>query len=413
MPTLFSQPGRQTSPPVVRLDGRGSSRWAFGPDQARWLLLADSDGQSELRCGSLSQGTSEDPLEALATLPRHLSQPDMPRDARWIGFLSYDLGRWFETLPERAIELPGVPLFAFSLHGTEIPGLHVQLRHNDLRGERPARLAVSRASYLSAIGRCIDYIEAGDIFQVNLSQRIIAPLREAPIDIYRRLQEATPAPFGAFLQYGDFALLCNSPELFFRVDPLPDGGRRIICRPIKGTRPRSPGMETVLRESVKDQAELAMIVDLQRNDLGRICQIGSVKVSDARTIEAHPTVYHGVATIEGVLRPDVELVDILRAVFPCGSVTGCPKIRAMQIIDELEPVRRGPYCGAIGWIGADGAMEFNVAIRTMMVKDGLVHVPVGGGIVADSEPQAEYDETMVKAQAMLAAMGVKPADFAV
>jgi para-aminobenzoate synthetase component I len=167
-----------------------------------------------------------------------------------------------------------------------------------------------------------------------------------------------------------------------------------------------PGMEAALRDSIKDQAELNMIVDLERNDLGRVCEIGSVKVTQPRAIEAHPTVYHGVATIEGRLRPDVNFVDLLRATFPGGSITGAPKIRAMEIIDELEPTRRGPYCGAIGYLAADGSMEFNIAIRTMIVKDGLVHVPVGGGIVADSNPAEEYEETLVKAQAMFAALGV-------
>ena len=166
-------------------------------------------------------------------------------------------------------------------------------------------------------------------------------------------------------------------------------------------------MDAELRDSAKDQAELNMIVDLERNDLGRVCEIGSVSVDRARaSIEAHPTVYHGVATVEGVLRDDVTFVDLLRATFPGGSVTGAPKIRAMQIIDELEPTRRGPYCGAIGYLSADGHIEFNVAIRTMIVKDGLAHIPVGGGIVADSDPAAEYEETLVKARAMFAALGV-------
>jgi para-aminobenzoate synthetase component 1 len=165
-------------------------------------------------------------------------------------------------------------------------------------------------------------------------------------------------------------------------------------------------MEEQLRDSDKDQAELNMIIDLERNDLGRICKTGSVRVTQHRAIERHPTVYHGVATVEGVLRRGVGFVDLLRATFPGGSVTGAPKIRAMQIIDELEPVRRGPYCGAIGYLAADGSMQFNVAIRTMVSKDGLVHVPVGGGIVADSDPAAEYEETLVKARAMFAALGV-------
>jgi para-aminobenzoate synthetase component 1 len=165
-------------------------------------------------------------------------------------------------------------------------------------------------------------------------------------------------------------------------------------------------MEEELRASVKDQAELNMIVDLERNDLGRVCEIGSVRVSQPRAIEAHPTVYHGVATVEGVLRRGVGLVDLLRATFPGGSVTGAPKIRAMEIIDELEPTRRGPYCGAIGYIAADGSMEFNVAIRTMIVKGGRVHIPVGGGVVADSSPEGEYEETLVKARAMFEVLEV-------
>jgi para-aminobenzoate synthetase component I len=153
-----------------------------------------------------------------------------------------------------------------------------------------------------------------------------------------------------------------------------------------------------------------MIVDLERNDLGRVCEIGSVGVAEPRAIETHPTVYHGVATIEGQLREDVGFVDLLRATFPGGSITGAPKIRAMQIIEELEPLRRGPYCGAIGYLAADGSMQFNIAIRTMIVRHGLIHIPVGGGIVADSSPAAEYEETLVKARAMLSAVGVEESE---
>jgi anthranilate/para-aminobenzoate synthase component I len=264
----------------------------------------------------------------------------------------------------------------------------------------------SRDGYIAAVKRVWEYIAAGDIFQANLSQRISVPAPGVrPMALFHRLARAHPAAYGALLDFGDWSLISNSPELFFRVEPLPDGRRRIINRPIKGTRPRGDRMDLELWESEKDKAELAMIVDLQRNDLGRVCEIGSVHVTEPRTIEAHPTVYHAVATIEGILRPDVGLAELLRAVFPCGSVTGCPKIRAMEIIDELEPVRRGPYCGAIGWIGMDGAMEFSVAIRTMVLKDDVAYVPVGGGVVADSSAAAEYEETLVKARAMLTAIG--------
>jgi anthranilate/para-aminobenzoate synthase component I len=261
------------------------------------------------------------------------------------------------------------------------------------------------------VDRAIEYIRAGDVFQVNLSQRFSVPHAEHPAVLYARLRRDSPAWYGACLAYDDFAILSNSPELFLRVEPQPDGRRRVITRPIKGTRPRAAGMDAQLRDSAKDQAELNMIVDLERNDLGRVCEIGSVKVTEPRTIEAHPTVYHGAATIEGTLREDVTFLDLLRATFPGGSVTGAPKIRAMQIIEELEPVRRGPYCGAIGYLAADGFMEFNVAIRTMILKAGEVHIPVGGGIVADSDPAAEYEETLVKAKAMFAALGVSAEDL--
>ena len=259
-------------------------------------------------------------------------------------------------------------------------------------------------NYLQAVSRAMQYIRAGDIFQVNLSQRFTTPLT-VPLDrIYRTLLESAPAWYGGCLDFHDHALLCNSPELFLRVTTF-NGHRHVVTRPIKGTRPRRPGLDHELRASHKDQAELNMIVDLERNDLGRVCRVGSVKVTEPRAIETHPTVYHGAATIEGVLRDDVTFVDLLRATFPGGSVTGAPKIRAMQIIDELEPVSRGPYCGAVGYLAAD-RIEFNVAIRTMIVKEGLVHIPVGGGIVADSDPRAEYEETLVKARAMFDALGI-------
>jgi para-aminobenzoate synthetase component 1 len=254
------------------------------------------------------------------------------------------------------------------------------------------------------VSRVIQYIRAGDVFQVNLSQRFTTDLLSPAAAIYSRLLAHAPARYGGMLDFGDHALICNSPELFLRIRSNSAGERTVVTRPIKGTRPLQPGMEAELRNSIKDQAELNMIVDLERNDLGRVCEIGTVKVVEPRVIERHPTVYHGAATVQGIVRPGVSLVDLLRATFPGGSVTGAPKIRAMEIIEELEPVRRGPYCGAIGYLASDGTIEFNVAIRTMIVKDTRIHIPVGGGIVADSDPAAEYDETLVKAAAMLAAL---------
>jgi para-aminobenzoate synthetase component 1 len=330
-----------------------------------------------------------------------MSKTFWPGKGRWVGYLGYDVGRMFENLPPRVVDDLDLPLFVFTycrsvgerIYAPE-PGYGIS--------DAPLKSNFSRDDYLAAVSRAMDFIAAGDVFQVNLSQRFTAGLRVHPAVIYSNLVRNTPALYGAYLGYGDFAILSNSPELFLHLTP----DRKIITRPIKGTRPRAAGMEIDLRGSIKDQAELNMIVDLERNDLGRICKIGSVKTGP-REIESHPTVYHGAATIQGTLRENIDFVDILRAIFPGGSVTGAPKIRAMQIIDQLEPTRRGPYCGAIGWLNAAGEMQFNVAIRTMIAKNGKIHIPVGGGIVADSDPVAEYDETLVKARAMFAAADIE------
>jgi para-aminobenzoate synthetase component 1 len=341
-----------------------------------------------------------EPIAALDWMAEHARQWTA-KPARWIGFLNYDLGRLFEELPARAPDDLNLPLFCFSLHEEGVEFVP-PAPSRQLLAPSALRCTFDRPAYEAAVAHVIEYIRAGDVFQVNLSQRFTAGLAKQPAEIYGHLVERSPAAFGAFLDYGDFTLLSNSPELFLRVTP----DRRIVTRPIKGTRPRTSGMEVELRDSRKDKAELTMIVDLERNDLGRVCEIGSVKVVEPRVMEAHPTVYQGVATIAGSLRQDATFVDVLRAMFPSGSVTGAPKIRAMQIIDELEPVRRDAYCGAIGYLGSDGTIELNVAIRTMTIKDGKVHIPVGGGIVADSDPAAEYEETLIKARAMFAAAGV-------
>lgn len=342
----------------------------------------------------------DDPLEAL----RWMSTTFWPDEGRWIGYLSYDLGRLFESLPSPPADDLGLPLFAFTYcrPTTDRPaGAEPDYALSDA----PLISNFDRHRYESAVKRAIDYIAAGDVFQVNLAQRFTAGLRFHPAEVYRRLFQQAPARYGAYLGYEDFALISNSPELFLHVQSCADG-RTVVTRPIKGTRPRRPGMEAELRDSLKDQAELNMIVDLERNDLGRVCRIGSVRVSEPRIIEAHPTVYHGVSTIRGILRDDVSFVDLLRATFPGGSVTGAPKIRAMQIIDELEPTRRGPYCGAIGYLDASGTIQLSVAIRIMIARAGQIHIPVGGGIVADSDPASEYEETIVKARAMFDALGI-------
>ena len=249
---------------------------------------------------------------------------------------------------------------------------------------------------------------------MNLAQRFTADFHGtfplAQRSLFRRLASLSPAWYGAYIETAAESpdslprVLCStSPELF--LEAAADG--RVITRPIKGTRPAGVDPKELL-DSEKDRAELNMIVDLLRNDLGRVCAYGSIRVDEPRVIESHPTVHHGVATISGRLHPSMDLVDLLRAALPGGSITGAPKVRAMQIIDELEPVRRGPYCGCIGWF-TQREMCLNIAIRTMLLDPAAERVDfsVGGGIVADSSPAGEYDETIDKAQAMLRSLGPK------
>jgi para-aminobenzoate synthetase component 1 len=278
--------------------------------------------------------------------------------------------------------------------------------------------------FCEAVAKAREYIAAGDIYQVNLSRRYTVSL--APeggqggprwADLYLRLRRANPAPYAAYVDVGGgAAILSSSPELFLDLR-----GGRVVTRPIKGTRPLRPGdaaanqrAREALLASQKDRAELVMIVDLERNDLGRVSQYGSVRVSEPRVVEAYAAVYHTVATVEGRLHAGKDVADLLKATFPGGSITGAPKVRAMQIIAELEPTRRSVYTGAVGYLAPPsdgepaGRCALNIAIRTLIGFQGAVHVQVGGGIVADSTPEAELQETSDKARAMLAALGLSP-----
>jgi para-aminobenzoate synthetase component 1 len=263
----------------------------------------------------------------------------------------------------------------------------------------------NRAQYLDTVRRAIEYIHAGDCFQVNVAQRLLSPAVLHPVELYRRLRECNPATFAGYLDLGDFVVASASPERFLRVE---NGG--VETRPIKGTRPRgaTPAEDEArireLLQSSKDRAENVMIVDLLRNDLGRVCRYGSVQVPAVCRLETYPFVHHLVSEVRGQLRPGLGPVDLLRAAFPGGSVTGAPKIRAMEIIAELEPNARGPYCGSLGYIGFDGTMDTSILIRTFSIGGGWVQFPVGGGIVADSLPEQEYAETWHKAEGLLRAL---------
>ena len=267
----------------------------------------------------------------------------------------------------------------------------------------------SHREYLKAVATAREYICAGDIFQVNLSQRFETSLNIPSYELYRRLRRINPAPFASYLNFDGVSVVGASPERFLKVR-----GDRVETRPIKGTRPRgkSPEEDRLLAEellsSVKDKAENVMIVDLERNDIGRVCCCGTVQVTELAVLETYPTVFHLTSTVEGKLRPDKDRIDLLKAAFPGGSITGAPKVRAMEIIDELEPTRRSVYTGAIGYLDFSGEMDLNIVIRTFLIKGTKAYFQVGGGIVYDSEPETEYMETLDKARALIQALELSP-----
>jgi para-aminobenzoate synthetase component 1 len=268
------------------------------------------------------------------------------------------------------------------------------------------RSSFTHRGYLDAVTRVREYIVAGDIFQANLSQRLEAPLRESTWSLYRRLRALNPAPFAAYLAFDDLHVMSASPERFLRLDD----SRRVEARPIKGTRPRGihpahdAALGRALTDSAKDRAENLMIVDLLRNDISRVCAPGSVRVPELFALEHYSTVHHLVSTVTGELDDGRDAVDLLMATFPGGSITGAPKVRAMEIIAELEPSRRGVYCGSIGYIGVTGVMDTSIVIRTYQALGDAVYFSVGGGIVADSDPEQEYRETLDKARALIDAL---------
>ena len=267
---------------------------------------------------------------------------------------------------------------------------------------------MTREEYLSMISRALAYISSGDIYQINLSQRFSIRLKGDPYALFLKLSRDHPAPFSSYLDLGGFQIISNSPERLLKVS-----GRSVETSPIKGTRPRGRNAEEdlamieELRTSVKERAEHVMIVDLERNDLGRVSVTGSVTVAEFEKVDTYRHLHHMVSTVRGTLRPGVDAAAALRAVFPGGSVTGAPKIRAMEIIEELEPSPRGVYTGGIGWMDLNGDMDIAMAIRTAVFSDGLLHLHVGGGIVADSLAEDEYEETLLKARDFLSCLGIE------
>lgn len=391
---------------------------------------------TEIRTAAGVEVSAENPY---ALLRRHLgaveaSVPELPFRGGALGYFAYDLGRRFEKIPVRAAVSDDVPDMAVGIYDWALVVDHLRRRSRLVALGRDPRTAdrwtqlceyfdptrtVSRVArpfrvrempvsnlpierYADAFHRIKQYIRAGDCYQVNLAQRFSAKVEGSLWEAYRVLRSLNPAPFSAFLNTPSCQILSSSPERFLRVE-----SGRVETKPIKGTRPRAQDgrmdLEQVrdLHTSVKDRAENLMIVDLMRNDLSKVCEFGSVAVPKLFDVETYASVHHLVSTVTGKLRGDRDALALLQACFPGGSITGAPKLRAMEIIEELEPHRRGVYCGAIGYVGVDGAMDTNIAIRTLVHAGGNLRFWAGGGIVHDSELEAEYQETLDKAAPML------------
>lgn len=368
----------------------------------------------------------------LASLP-HAAAPDdceLPFTGGLLGYLAYDFGRELERLPQCASDDLQLPEAGFGLYDWALISDHLQQRsqlvfHPHCPAEQRQHLialfsqpaqeaaqdfclttpfspAISPQHYQQAIQRIHDYILAGDCYQVNYTQRFTARWQGAPWTAWQALRQACPTPFAGYLNLGDAWILSHSPERFLH---LQDG--QVESRPIKGTRPRGQSAEqdaanaAELQASEKDRAENLMIVDLLRNDIGRSCRIGSVQVPELFALESYPNVHHLVSSVTGELAAGLDAFDLLAGSFPGGSITGAPKIRAMQIIDELEPSRRSIYCGSLLYIDSRGQMDSSICIRTLLLKDGQAHCWGGGGIVIDSNWQAEYEESCTKVRVLL------------
>lgn len=412
------------------------------------VLLDSADQRSQLGrysllcAGPQLQITDDQPAEVLQQRLRAALQqlgparwPDglqLPFGAGLMGYLAYDYGRQLETLPSSARHDIGLPDLSFGLYDWCLVSDHQTQRcwlvfHPQVSAERRQRLIAQldqatpppdefelaapfvaeqdKGQYAAAFSRIQHYIHAGDCYQINLAQRFSSRYCGDPLTAYAALRERSPTPFSAYLETAGGALLSLSPERFIEVQ-----NGRVETRPIKGTRPRgqTPAQDEALAAELqgcaKDRAENLMIVDLLRNDLGRSCEPGSIRVPELFSLESYPNVHHLVSSITGQLRSDCDAIDLLMRAFPGGSITGAPKIRAMQIIEELEPVRRSLYCGSVGYLGCEGQMDFNIAIRSLVCQEGQIYCWGGGGIVADSELDAEYQETLTKVSNLLDAL---------
>ena len=411
-----------------------------------WLTIEGRAKKTLITLDGTTTRIQEEPLKVVRELIEHfrLSEHEwpVPMAAGLMGYLAYDLKDRLEVLPNTSVDdthLPHLLLYAPSIlvvHDKTDGTTHLLVprrssdrfdvnacvdRFHDIASQPPTREEdfsadadalqsnFTQPDYQDAVRRIIDYITAGDVYQVNLSQRFRIPFNGSGFGLFRHLYQQNPAPFFAYIQAGDHEVVSTSPERFLR-----RSGQQVETRPIKGTRPRGKtdeedrAMREELASSKKDDAELSMIVDLLRNDIGKVCAAGSVKVTEHKRLEAYQNVYHLVSVVEGELDDGQDAVDLIEAAFPGGSITGCPKVRAMEIIDELESCRRHVYCGSIGYLSFHDTMDLSIAIRTATIVNETLSFSVGGGIVFDSDPQLEYEETLHKGRTLTAACQGNP-----
>lgn len=400
-----------------------------------YLKLEETDGVL-YRNGQKASGSIEEALSVCLKENEEIHALPLPLIAGAIGYFSYDYGRKFEHIATKHPKRLHIPdaLFVFYdnliIEDKENQVLYVTARGELSAPEESIHAIVQtietvkscpippkgthladfhadfiKKDYKQAVDDVINYIIEGDIYITNMTQQLTVESSKHPYDVFRYLRTHNPSPFGGYFNYGDFQIASASPERFMLVK---DG--IVETRPIKGTRPRGTtpeedlALKQELADSSKDKSELLMVVDLERNDLNHVCIPGSVKVTRHFDVETYATVFHLVTTIIGKLRPELDVLDLIRAAFPGGSITGTPKIRSMEIIDELEHNRRGLYTGSIGYLSLDGSCDLNIVIRTAVCKDGLYHLGVGGGITCESDLEFEYEETLQKAKAVLEAI---------
>ena len=421
-----------------------------------YLTFKAKNNLVEIDCAGRRTVSYRKPLQRLRELVKAVSQEPVeglpPFQGGAAGMLSYDFVRYFENLPSIAEDDLAVPdahffmfdrVIAFDLKQEKcwviicpgareiVPGfsglgkplgeLHEEaLKHieridslieqnSEALPREPGRKTITiiaetdREQYMAMVRRAKEYIAAGDIFQANLSLRLSADIGDAdPLGVYEILREINPSPFAAYLDFGDYQIVSSSPERLVRVH-----GRAVDTRPIAGTRPRGKDlqeddeMKAELLLNEKERAEHIMLIDLERNDMGKVCEYGSLQVDEFMTTEQYSHVIHIVSNVRGLLAKGMDCFDVIRATFPGGTITGVPKVRCMEIIEELEQARRGPYTGSIGYIGYNGNMDLNISIRTFLIKEGKAYVQAGAGIVADSEPEREYYESLKKAEALI------------